>query len=361
MTKKRIVTIIFIVAAAALLMKGKSLLKARQTQIAQEATPSQSSVSVPVVSPREGVMHQEIPFLAQVLSDKSITLSTKLAGYIESIKVKESQAVKKGDILVHIDEKELRSSIEALQSALRAQQNDAALAARVYARNQKLYAVGGLAKEQLEASRVGVELKRSVAESTRQKIAQLEHQLGYLSIIAPFDGEIDRILLHEGDLAAAGKPILSMSNRQQKLLFSYAPTSDNRIAKGQMVVSGTKKIGEVRAIYATSTNGLVTAEVALDAPVGLPIGSSMPIRVLTQSAAGCILPDTTIVHKKEGDAMMVYRDGRFKAQRVEVLMHEGNRILIKQCPKGKIASGSEVKLAALPAYTKVQAIGADDE
>jgi RND family efflux transporter MFP subunit len=365
MTRKKIVTIVSIIAVAALLIKGKSLLKERQEQVAQQPTPMADAISVPVVKPTQGVMNQEVPFLAQVLGDKSIKLSTKLAGYVEKVLVEESQKVKKGDLLVKIDETELKSNIDALNATLVAQQNDLSLAKSIHARNTKLYQIGGLSKEQLDISRVSLKMKQSVLENTRQKIAQLEHQLTYLTIVAPFDGVIDAILMHEGDLAATGKPILSMSNKKQKLLFSFAPSQQNMIEQGQMVVQGKQKLGEIRAIYPTASNGLITAEVALDAPLDLPIGSSVQVNVVTQSQSGCILPDTTVVHKKDGSYLMVYRKDRFVPQKVEVKLHENNRIMVAPCPKGWLASASEVKLAALPAYTNVHLIkpseGADNE
>jgi len=361
MTKKKIVLIVSLIAVAALLVKGKSLLKERQEQVSEQPIPIADAVTVPVVTPKRGVMNQEISFLAQILSDKGIKLSTKIPGYIEDVLVQETQQVKKGDVLVHIDETELRSNIDALKATLLAQKNDIALARSIYNRNIKLYRIGGLSKEQLEVSRVSLKMKQSVAENTNQKIAQLEHQLTYLKIVAPFDGSIDAIFMHEGDLAATGKPILSMSNGKKKLLFSYAPTEKNSIAKGQMVVSGEEKLGEIRAIYTTSSNGLITAEVALDRPVGLPVGSSMQIRVLTESQTGCILPDTTVVHKKEGTFVMVYKKGKFSPFPVTVKMHEGNHIMVAPCPEGQVASASEVKLASLPAYNKVNILGAKDE
>jgi len=361
MTRKKVVTLIAVVAVAALMIKGKRLLNERQKEVSVQPAPVADAVTVPVVRSKAGVMQQEIPFLAQILSDKSIKLSTKLAGYVQEVLAEASQKVKKGDILVRIDETEMHSNIDALKATLLAQKNDVLLSESIYKRNIKLYRIGGLSKEQLEVSRVTLKMKQSVMENTKQKIAQLEHQLTYLQIVAPFDGEIDTVFLHEGDLAAAGKPILSMSNGQQKLLFSYAPIQKNSIAKEQMVVSGTQKLGEIRAIYATANNGLITAEVALDAPVGLPVGSSIPIKVLTQSSSGCILPDTTIVHKKEGSYVMVYKQGRFTPLKVEIKMHAGNQIMLSVCPKGLVASASEVKLASLPAYESVEILGAKDE
>ena len=355
MTRKRIVTIISIVAVAILLIKGRSLLKERQEQVASQPTPAADAVSVPVVKGVSGEMVRKVRYLAQVEGDKSITLSTKLAGYVKEVRVEESQRVHKGDLLVRIDETEILSSIHALQSTLAAQQGDLALARSIYARNQKLYRIGGLSKEQLESSRIAVEMKASALKTTRSKVEQLKHQLSYLSITAPFDGTIDKVILHEGDLAAAGKPIVHMSNDKQKLLFSFAPGKEG-VFQGQIVMREDKPIGKIRAIYPVSTNGLVTAEAALDAPTGLPTGSSLSIAVLTARAKGCVLPDTTVMHTPEGVFAMVYEKERFHPIKVKVLLHQENRVLLEQCPKGWIASASEVKLSTLPAYRNIELI-----
>ena len=264
MTKKKIVTLIAIVAVVALLIKGKGLLNTRKAENAAEALPSKQALTVPVVEAKQGTLQNKIPFLAQVLSDKHIQLSTKLAGYVEKVLVEESQMVKKGEVLVRIDAIEIRSNIDALQSTLMAQKGDLVLAKSIYARNKKLNAIGGLSKEQLESSKVALSLKASALESTKQKITQLEHQLSYLKIVAPFDGYIDAILMHEGDLAATGKPILSMSNGKKKLVFSYSPTHQSLIKKEQDVYVNGQEVGYVKAIYTTAQNGLISAEVTLD-------------------------------------------------------------------------------------------------
>ncbi len=46
---------------------------------------------------------------------------------MEQVFVEESQKVKKGDVLVQLDEMELESTIQALRATLRAQQNDLAV------------------------------------------------------------------------------------------------------------------------------------------------------------------------------------------------------------------------------------------
>jgi RND family efflux transporter MFP subunit len=356
--KKIIIRLISIIAVVILIIKGKGLLETRKTEIANESLPSSGSVTVPVVKAKQGIMQNRVAFLAQIVSDKSIKLSTKLAGYVEKVFVEEAQKVKKGDLLVRIDAIELNSNIDALKATLNAQSNDLALAKSIYARNEKLFAIGGLAKEQLDISRVSLKVKSSTMENTKQKIAQLNHQLSYLKIVAPFDGEIDAILLHEGDLAASGKAILSMSNEKKKLVFSYAPAQNSVIKKEQDIFMEEEQVGYVKSIYTTSKNGLISAEVTLTKKIALPTGSSVNIEVLTNEAKGCIVPNDTILHKKESAFVMNYVKGKFFPMKVKVEMQNSNRMLISPCPKYPIAQASEVKLAQLPAYDKVNIIGA---
>jgi hypothetical protein len=179
-----------------------------------------------------------------------------------------------------------------------------------------------------------------------------------LKIVAPFDGEIDAILLHEGDLAATGKAILSMSNAKQKLLFSYAPTQKSVIKKEQDVFINSEQVGYVKSIYTTSKNGLISAEVTLTKKLALPTGSSVNIEVLTQEAKGCIVPSDTLLHKKESTFVMAYEKGLFSPVKVNIDMQDAHRVLISPCPEVPIAQASEVKLAQLPAYDRVNILGA---
>ncbi len=361
--KKIIITVVVLLGVIALGMKGKGLLESRKDEVANTPLPSTETITVPVVSATEGSLTKTLPFLAQIFSDKEISLSTKLSGYIEKIFVTESQHVSKGALLLRIDATELRSSIESLQATLDAQQNDLAVAKSIHERNIKLYDIGGLAKEKLDLSALTLKMKHASIENTLQKIAQLNHQRSYLDIRAPFDGIVDSILLHEGDLAAAGKPILRMHNGIQKLRFSYAPTNERAITAGKTVQHNNRPIGKISTVYTTATNGLVTAEVALDTPLKLPIGSSVTIDVVTHEAQGCIIPDTTVLHKKEGTFVMVYNKdkGTFSPMKIHVNLLQRNRVLVSECPTSPIAQASEVKLAQLPAYNNVTVTGVNNE
>ena len=359
--KKILIALVAIVAVVVLGMKGKGLLESRKGEVANEALPEVAQVSVAVVQAKQGKLESSKRYLAQIASDKSIALSTKMAGFVEKVYVEESQEIRKGDLLVKIDSVELGANIAAIQATMYAQKSDLILAQSILSRNQKLYAVGGLSREKLDMSRVSLKAKRAQIENSKQKLAQLQHQLSYLRIKAPFDGVVDAIMMHEGDLVATGKPILRMSNGGKKLVFSFSPAQSMMIKKGQKVLLDDAQIGSVKTIYTTSKNGLISAEVALTKTLLLPVGSSLNVTVITDAKEGCILPANSILHKKEGTFVMVYEEGRFHGQKVDIMIENPQDVLVSECPSGAIARASEVKLAKLPAFTKVDIRGESHE
>jgi len=351
--KKIIIGLIALLVLAGVAFKAKGLMQERKDAIKNEPLPQKRSISVSVTKAETGIMKETQPYLAVVQSDKSIRVATKMAGYIQKVFVEESQQVTKGQRLATIDESDINSNIALLRTTMAQQQNDLALSQQIYRRNQKLYEVGGLAREQVDTSRVMMQGKSSAIKATKQKIAQLQEQKNYLVIKAPFSGEIDALLMHEGDLAVAGKPILSMSNGDKKLIFSFVP-SQATIKKGQEIYSDGQLMGKVKKILTLAKQGLIQAEVELGRTLNLPVGATVNIEVLTQYQEGCTVPNDTLLHKTEGDFVMTYVESKFVASKVETLMSQGSKSMITPCPTAPIAVGSEVLLVKLPVYGVVE-------
>jgi len=361
MIKKSIVTVVVLAGAVLLGIKGKALLKEKQEQIANEKTPEAMKLSVPVVLGKNGELEDKIRFLATLEAKKSIKLSTKLAGYIEDILVNESDVVKKGDTLILIDNKELLANLNSLKKLLEAQKADLKLSEKIYARNLKLYKIGGVSREQLETSKVGVDMKKSIIDNSNSKIEQLNNQLSYLEIKAPIDGVVDTLLLHKGDLAVTSKPILAMSSLDKRLVFTFATNLIDVIKPKQKVYYKSKEIGEIKTIYPSSANSLVKAEIRLSKEIALPTGSSLEIDVEVAKEKGCLLLDSVIWHKRDGEYILVYKDKKFVSKKVSVKVASQNHILLNECPKEPIANVSQARYSTLLAYDNIELIGESNE
>jgi RND family efflux transporter MFP subunit len=348
---KKIIIVVFIILAILLGIKGKSLLKQREAEVKNTPKAKVYRVSVDLIKAKEGKLQKRNRYLANIVADKSIKLSTKLAGFVQKVYVKDSQSVKKGDLLVKIDAKELKSSIDSIKANLGALKSDLALSKKIYNNNIKLYKIGGLAKEKLQQYEISLKVKEAKINESIQKLKSLQNQLSYLNIRAPFDGIVDKVLLHEGDLAAAGKPIIALSNGAKKLVFNYV--SGDGIKVGQSVEYNAKVVGEVVTIYNSAQNSLISAEVKLQKSIDLPLGSSINIDVLTASATGCIVPNRALIQNKNSNFLILYKDNKFVSKKIDVLIENKDKVLIKDCPKSSIAVGSQSQLVSLPAMGKV--------
>jgi RND family efflux transporter MFP subunit len=348
MNKKKIIFISIL--SLLIVIKAIILLFERTNEIENTLLPKATAISITLVEPYEGVLQNKRSYLGYVEAIKSATLSTKIPGYIKSISVSEAQKVHKNEALIHIDDTELNSSLKALFATLEQQKIDALLHQNIHQRNEKLYEVGGLAKEKLDLSKLTVHNKQALVINTEEKINQLQHQLTYLDIKAPFDGEIASVYANEGDLAAIGKPILTLNTMEKKILFTF-PQGDKTIRVGQQVKLEDSTEGFIKKLYTIVSNGLIQAEVHLNTIPLYPVQSSLNVTVLTQKKEGCILPTDTVIHQKDGAYLMLYKDKKFIPYKVTIELSNEQNILLGSCQGiSHVARGNESKLRELSFY-----------
>lgn len=357
MSKKRIIILLAIAGVLIIAFKGKKLLEQRGKETSETFLPREKTIAIKIVQPKVGTLEAKNTYLASVEAQTSINLSTKLTGYVKSINVHESDKVQKGEPLAQIDDQELLSSIRSLNVTSQEQQEALIIAKSIHSRNKKLYDVGGLAKEQYDLSALSMKNKESLVKNTEEKINQLQNQLRYLHIVAPFDGEIAKVFLREGDLASTGKSILTLNTLERKLLFSY-PLGSSSIKLGQKVLIDDQVIGEVSAIYTMAENGLAQAEVKPVSNMTYPSGMSVNIDVITDSAQGCILPKNSMLHQKDGTYIMLYKNGKFIPQKIDIKVENDESVLLDTCQNIEyLAVGNENKLKELPVFGNVHVVG----
>ncbi|MEA3521622.1 MAG: efflux RND transporter periplasmic adaptor subunit [Campylobacterota bacterium] len=345
--------ILLFIIIAGIIFGALKLFKTRSAQKAAQSTPIERHYAVKTLKAKQSTLEEHRPFLAELKPLQGINLSTKLTGIITRLHVSENSVVKKGDILVNIDDAELQSNLRALASQKKAQLADLKYTQSVLDRNEKLYKAGGLSREKYEASVVLYQNKTAQLDTSVQKIKQLRIQQNYLNIKAPFSGTVSTLLLDEGDIALPGKPILKLHSDKQKMTFSYMPTS-KVIRVGQAVLLQERRIGEISKLYDHSENALLVAEVQLDAPLGRANHSLISIEVLTNEKEGCSVPLSTLLHQDDKHLVMLYENGEFHPYHVNILLQDHHQAIISPCPTAQVASASEAKLSLLPSLGKVK-------
>ena len=134
-----------------------------------------------------------------VKTDQNLVLNAEFMGAVKAIHVKEGQQVKKGDLLVSIDDGGL-----AQNAALQKVQLD--LAKTLFERQERLW-------KQNIGSEIDYLQTKTAYKSQQKGYEQLLQQLSKSNLYAPFSGRIDDVITEVGQLVSPGvHPLLRLVN-----------------------------------------------------------------------------------------------------------------------------------------------------
>ena len=195
-----------IIVTAVIVALGAALVINKKSRLAQEPPP----VTTPVV-----VMERQLAMgpvtltqttVADVSALRDTVLSSKLTAYVVSLPLFEGDRFKRGQTLVKLD----MSPAGITHSQGNSLAADAAAAESAYKaesdrlqRSRRLQEIGGVSLEQLQAT-------EAAEAAARARLTVARENLGNVTLIAPFDGQVSQRLVQPGDLVTPGKPMLKL-------------------------------------------------------------------------------------------------------------------------------------------------------
>ena len=167
-----------------------------------------------------------------VHASRSAPLASQLMGTITAVNVREGDAVKRGTVLVTVDDSQPRAAVEQAQAALSAAEHELAaaeselsLAQTTFSRLQTLYEKKSLSQQEYDEGRArlqSAEARRDTARASRaQSAAALEQartHLGFTRVLAPFDGVVTERRVDPGALASPGMSLITVEAEGQHRL-----------------------------------------------------------------------------------------------------------------------------------------------
>ncbi len=370
--------LIFIVSV----IVGVKAVKKRKLEMEKTPPPKTYPIPVEFSVVSEGELRETFKYVGTVKPYKDATISTKVSGAVLRVYKSEGDSFKKGELLLKIDDSEIRKEIGALEreieaskkalSALRAELTSAKIllknARENYEREKFLYEKGAVPKVSLEEAENRLALAESKVKALKAKIEEVElkkealkerreallSRLNYTEIRAPQDGVVSALLVHEGDTALPGKPLMKVIYPQfgMRVLLNVPPEEAKEIPVGSLVKVNGLLVGKVVKVYPATSVSLYVLEVKLEGGK-FKAGERVIAEVEGRSFRGKIVPVNSVLHLKDGDYVLAIEDGnRIKPVKVEVLKVVNGRALISSdVPVGtKVVAGRESKL--LEVYRK---------
>ena len=180
-------------------------------------------------------------------AEKTIMVSTRMMGWVRRIHVVEGQSVSKGDLLVNIDDSDLKAKKVQAEAGITEARAVLTNAEKMAERFEKLYAEKSVSKQQLDDVTTGRDRAAAGLKMAEAGLAEVKVHLSYLSITAPNDGTIARKMIEEGDMANPGMPLITLESSGPMKVVAHLGEKD----------ISTVKVGDIATIDVTSLDGAV--------------------------------------------------------------------------------------------------------
>ena len=186
------------------------------------------------------ISHIDVPLIyttvGTIRSRDEIDLAPRITARIIEVKKWGGDTVKKGELLIKLDDEDLKAAKQKLEATMREAEAALNLAQTQYSRAKTLYASKAVSKSAFDQAEKDLKAAEANKNAVQRAIDLAQARLSYASIKAPFDGIIGERFANPGDMAAPSKVLMSVFDPTKLMLYaSISESLAKKIHKGDEV------------------------------------------------------------------------------------------------------------------------------
>jgi RND family efflux transporter MFP subunit len=248
--------------------------------------------------------------------ERKADLRAEVSAIVLKVLKENGDVVKRGDVLVVLDETSIRDAMNSADEALRASQQALDQAQRSLERTKTLKASGMISQQSLDDAEVKRNNAQSDLAAARSRVASARQQQARTVVRAPFDGIVSDRKVSAGDTASIGKELVKVID-PSSFRFEGKVSADkiSSVKTGEPVLFRINGYGdqEFRGVVKRVDPSANAITRQVEVLVGFAKDSAQPRvsglygegTILTDSKAALMLPESTLV--KAGDQTFAWR------------------------------------------------------
>jgi multidrug efflux system membrane fusion protein len=180
-------------------------------------------------------------FTGRIEAVEHIEIRPRVAGYLTGIHFEEGRAVKAGDLLFTIDDREYKAAVASARADLARAQARLALAETELKRSQALVEARAVSTGELETRQNEARQAEADVLASRARLEQAELNLGFTRITSPIDGRASVARLRVGNLVSPGEPVLTTVVSLDPVYVSFQGDERAYLRYQQLARSGDRE------------------------------------------------------------------------------------------------------------------------
>jgi len=321
---KQLKSFLFLLVLACLLIgackSGKNSLPKRESGILGTRIPVNAIVIQPTL------LDSKIFTTGTLLANEEVQLRPEVPGRVAGIFFVEGSKVKKGDLLLKIDDRELKAQ-------LKGKEIEEKEASDAEARAHGLFEIKGISQEQYDKVTNALGMIRAEKEV-------IEAQLAKTEIVAPFDGIIGLRYVSQGGFVSSNMLVATMQDVNPiKVEFSVPEKYGKQIKRDTKikVLVGDSPEEYKGVVYAVESKiDLETRTIKARAKIPNPNGDLIPgsfakVNItLEQLPNAIVIPSGSIIPEMTGEKVFICINGKVQSVRVKTGIRTENSVQIVQ-------------------------------
>lgn len=276
------------------------------------------------------------------------SVSARVTANVVELPVTAGQHVRSGDLLVRLDDRDLRARRQQAQESLRRAEATRDLAQSDYTRDKSLYEKQVIPKSEFDETTLRLKTSTADVAAFEQAAHDADFAFGYAVIRAPYDAIVVDKLSDVGDMATPGKPLLTLYESGKLWLETAVPEEQAaalRIGKTYVIqLDSLDKQMQGRLVEivpsADSSSRTITARVALPYTQNVFPGLFGRMMIPVGEHARIMIPEAAVLRVGQLAMVDVDQAGVLRRRSVQVGRLIGDRIEILS----GLAAGEKVSL-----------------
>ena len=181
----------------------------------------------------------------KIEATNSSNLSTRMMGFVDKVHVKVGDRVRKGQLLVSINNTGLQSKRAQVNAGITEATAAFNNAQKDYNRFKSLFADNSASQKELDDMTAHYEMAKARLEAAIQMKNEVNSQFAYANITAPFSGVITNKFIKAGDMANPGIPLIALEAPGKFEVTAMVPENEiSQVKSGTRVDVLVKSLGE---------------------------------------------------------------------------------------------------------------------